>query len=174
MAGETRGMAFFALLLANCGNQALVIAGDSNVRLRAAPAHHSYSPTLLPPLNNNMQEEHPVLNAIDSIVPQRHWAWSICIILCAVCVLLSAVSFWWTWPALAFGFLALVGFTDYTQERQAIRRNYPVPAHSPTKKRRTFWHGHDTGILCLLPPLPGEGASWRTCAPDRTDETETG
>jgi glutamate synthase domain-containing protein 2 len=70
-----------------------------------------------------------VLNALDAIVPQRYWAWTICGLLCLAAIVLSAISPWWTWPALAFGFLTLVGLVDYTQDRQAIRRNYPVLAH---------------------------------------------
>ena len=70
-----------------------------------------------------------MLNALDSVVPQRYWAWTICICAAFACIVLSAVSFWWTWPALAFGGLALVGYIDYTQDRQAIRRNYPVLSH---------------------------------------------
>ena len=70
-----------------------------------------------------------MLNALDSVVPQRYWAWTICIFAAFACIVLSAVSFWWTWPALAFGGLALVGYIDYTQDRQAIRRNYPVLSH---------------------------------------------
>ena len=70
-----------------------------------------------------------MLHALDSVVPQRYWAWTICIALSVACVFLSALSPGWTWPALAFGFLAFVGFVDYTQDRQAIRRNYPVLAH---------------------------------------------
>ena len=70
-----------------------------------------------------------MLNALDSIVPQRYWAWMTCILAAFACIVLSAVSFWWTWPALAFGALALVGYIDYTQDRQAIRRNYPVLSH---------------------------------------------
>jgi glutamate synthase domain-containing protein 2 len=70
-----------------------------------------------------------VLNALDTIVPQRYWAWMVCAILSVAGILLSALSPWWTWPALAFGALTLVGYLDYTQDRQAIRRNYPVVAH---------------------------------------------
>jgi glutamate synthase domain-containing protein 2 len=70
-----------------------------------------------------------VLNAIDSIIPERYWAWMACIIATVLCILFSANSMWWTLPALAFGFLSLVGFIDYSQDRQAIRRNYPVVAH---------------------------------------------
>ena len=70
-----------------------------------------------------------MLNAIDSIVPRRYWAWTLCGILCVACILLSALSPWWTWPALAFGALTFVGYVDYSQDRQAIRRNYPVVAH---------------------------------------------
>ncbi len=70
-----------------------------------------------------------MLNAIDSIIPERYWAWTACIIATVLCILFSANSMWWTLPALAFGFLSLVGLIDYSQDRQAIRRNYPVVAH---------------------------------------------
>ena len=56
-------------------------------------------------------------------------AWTICGILCVACILLSVLSPWWTWPALAFGALTLVGYVDYSQGKQAIRRNYPVLSH---------------------------------------------
>lgn len=67
--------------------------------------------------------------AIDSIIPQRYWAWLTCILLAVSCAALSALSVLWFWPAAVFAALSLVGLTDYTQTRQAIRRNYPVIAH---------------------------------------------
>ncbi len=70
-----------------------------------------------------------MLGALDSVVPQRYWAWSACIVLAAFSLLASAWSGWWTWPTLIFGALSIVGYLDYTQTRQAIRRNYPVIAH---------------------------------------------
>ena len=70
-----------------------------------------------------------VFDVLDSIVPQRYWAWATCCFLCLLCILLSAVAEWWTWFALVFAAPSLVGLIDYTQDRQAIRRNYPVLAH---------------------------------------------
>ena len=70
-----------------------------------------------------------MLNAVDSILPQRYWAWAICVAASVVSGALLAWSSWWIWPALVFGFLGLVGVFDYTQDRQSIRRNYPVLAH---------------------------------------------
>ena len=70
-----------------------------------------------------------MLNAVDSILPQRYWAWTICLAASVVSGALLAWSSWWIWPALVFGFLGLVGVFDYTQDRQSIRRNYPVLAH---------------------------------------------
>lgn len=75
--------------------------------------------------------ERPVLNTIDAIVPQRYLAWTVCIVMTLVCAgmaMLQPWSLWW-WPAAAFAFLSAVGYVDYTQDRQAIRRNYPVLAH---------------------------------------------
>ena len=68
-------------------------------------------------------------SVIDRIVPQRYWAWAACAAVAAACVAAVPLSPWWSWPAGAFAFLALVGLIDYVQPRQAIRRNYPVIAH---------------------------------------------
>lgn len=70
-----------------------------------------------------------MLHAIDSIVPQRYWAWGICAILGVACLALLPMSTLWLWPALGFAALTLVGLIDYLQIRQAVRRNYPVLAH---------------------------------------------
>lgn len=70
-----------------------------------------------------------MLKILDSIIPQRYWAWTICAVLCGSCLLLLPLSSLWLWPALGFAGLALVGLIDYLQSRQAIRRNYPVLAH---------------------------------------------
>ena len=70
-----------------------------------------------------------MLNAVDSILPQRYWAWAICVAASVVSCAFLVWSSWWIWPALVFGFLGLVGVFDYTQDRQSIRRNYPVLAH---------------------------------------------
>ena len=69
------------------------------------------------------------MNALDSFVPQRYWAWASCIVLAVLCLALSPLTPIWLWPATAFALLSLVGLVDYTQDRQAIRRNYPVIAH---------------------------------------------
>jgi glutamate synthase domain-containing protein 2 len=66
---------------------------------------------------------------IDSIVPQRYWAWCSCAVLAAACLWATTISPLWWWPAIAFAVLTLVGAADYAQVRQAIRRNYPVIAH---------------------------------------------
>jgi glutamate synthase domain-containing protein 2 len=70
-----------------------------------------------------------VQSAIESIIPQRYWAWATCILLGVLCAALGVVSTLWLWPAAAWAALSLVGLADYTQTRQAIRRNYPVIAH---------------------------------------------
>jgi glutamate synthase domain-containing protein 2 len=66
---------------------------------------------------------------VDSIVPQRYWAWLSCALLAVACLVATAISPLWWWPGLAFAALTLVGIADYAQVRQAIRRNYPVIAH---------------------------------------------
>ena len=70
-----------------------------------------------------------MLNAIESLVPQRYWAWASCIVLTGVCLLAAVFAPTALWLAAAFAFLAAVGWSDYRQERQAIRRNYPILAH---------------------------------------------
>ncbi|MBL0141826.1 MAG: FMN-binding glutamate synthase family protein [Betaproteobacteria bacterium] len=68
-------------------------------------------------------------SVIDRIVAQRYWAWAACVLLAVACVAATSLSLLWAWPAATFAVLALVGLADYTQSRQAIRRNYPVIAH---------------------------------------------
>jgi len=70
-----------------------------------------------------------IVQAVDRVVPERYWAWASCIILAAIGFALMLVHPWWLWPALAFAVLSAVGIIDYSQTRQAIRRNYPVIAH---------------------------------------------
>lgn len=70
-----------------------------------------------------------MMDKLNAVLPQRYWAWFACLVLCAASILLSVSSVWWLWPALAFGALTLVGYVDYSQDQQAIRRNYPVVAH---------------------------------------------
>ena len=68
-------------------------------------------------------------SVIDRIIPQRYWAWAACALLAAGCLAAAPLSPLWYWPAAAFAVLALVGLVDFSQPRQAIRRNYPVIAH---------------------------------------------
>jgi glutamate synthase domain-containing protein 2 len=70
-----------------------------------------------------------LIQALDNIVPQRYWAWTSCVVLFVLCILLSILVPWLFWAALLFGALAVVGLVDYTQPHQAIRRNYPVLSH---------------------------------------------
>ena len=70
-----------------------------------------------------------MFDAISSRLPQRYWAWALCIAATVVCLLLGMLSSWWLWPALASAVLSVIGYVDYAQLRQAIRRNYPVIAH---------------------------------------------
>jgi glutamate synthase domain-containing protein 2 len=65
----------------------------------------------------------------EHVIAQRYWAWGSCVLLALAFGALSMQSGFFLWPAAAFGFLSLVGLWDYTQSRQAIRRNYPVIAH---------------------------------------------
>ena len=67
--------------------------------------------------------------AAETAIPQRFWAWGLCILASATCLALTALSSYWLWPAAFFGFFALMGLWDFFQSRQAIRRNYPVIAH---------------------------------------------
>ena len=68
-------------------------------------------------------------DALDALVPQRYWAWASCVILAVLCLALSPLTPVWFWPASLFSLLSLVGLVDYTQDKQAIRRNYPLLAH---------------------------------------------
>ncbi len=70
-----------------------------------------------------------MLHAIESIVPRRYWAWASCLMLAVVCAALAFVHALWWWPAVVFAALGIVGLVDFSQSRQAIRRNYPVIAH---------------------------------------------
>ncbi len=68
-------------------------------------------------------------DAISCRLPQRYWAWALCIAATGVCLVLATRSAWWWWPAFAAGVLSVIGYLDYSQTRQAIRRNYPMIAH---------------------------------------------
>jgi len=70
-----------------------------------------------------------MLQKLDAVLPQRYHAWALCILAGGICLLLVPISPLWWWPTAVFGGLALVGLIDFSQPRQAIRRNYPVLAH---------------------------------------------
>ncbi|MBK6658401.1 MAG: FMN-binding glutamate synthase family protein [Proteobacteria bacterium] len=70
-----------------------------------------------------------MLNALESLLPQRYWAWAACGAATVLGALLTPlVHELLPFTLLAAG-LSVVGFIDYHQTRQAIRRNYPVLAH---------------------------------------------
>ena len=69
------------------------------------------------------------MNALESLLPQRYWAWTACILLALAGLLLSPLIHELLPVALVFAGLSLVGLIDYLQTRQAIRRNYPLLAH---------------------------------------------
>ncbi|MGH8504831.1 MAG: glutamate synthase-related protein, partial [Stenotrophobium sp.] len=64
------------------------------------------------------------------IIPYRYSTWLLCGLL-----LIGALFLLWVdpvagaLPALIFGALTALGFLDYFQTRQAIRRNYPIIGH---------------------------------------------
>lgn len=66
---------------------------------------------------------------LDRLVPQRYWAWALCFVAALATLPMLMFSLWWALPAALFVLLVMVGLTDYTQRRHAIRRNYPVLAH---------------------------------------------
>ena len=70
-----------------------------------------------------------MLHTLDALLPQRYWAWAACIAATGAGLVLAAWSQWFLWPAAACAALSMVGYADYSQPRQAIRRNYPVLAH---------------------------------------------
>jgi glutamate synthase domain-containing protein 2 len=70
-----------------------------------------------------------VNQTIETVVPQRYWAWLVCGLLAAGFSALTPLSALFWWPAgLCIG-LSLVGLFDFVQTKHAIRRNYPVLAH---------------------------------------------
>src|SRR5262245_32095778 len=66
---------------------------------------------------------------METIVPERYWAWASCALLALICTGLAAISEFPWWPAIVFAALTCIGIWDYTQPHQAIRRNYPIIAH---------------------------------------------
>jgi glutamate synthase domain-containing protein 2 len=65
----------------------------------------------------------------DHILPQRYWAWTACILATPVSLALGRVSDAFLAVGALAAILSVVGWVDYRQPRQAIRRNYPVLAH---------------------------------------------
>ena len=61
--------------------------------------------------------------------PSRYWAFIACIVLALISLIGLQWASAWIWPALLFSALSAVGIADLRQERQALRRNYPVVAH---------------------------------------------
>ncbi|MGH8457309.1 MAG: FMN-binding glutamate synthase family protein [Stenotrophobium sp.] len=64
------------------------------------------------------------------IIPYRYFTW----LFCGIAFVVSLFLLWFhpivgATPALVFGALAGVGFLDFFQPRQAIRRNYPILGH---------------------------------------------
>ncbi len=70
-----------------------------------------------------------MFNSLDQILPQRYWTWAICLLLTLLTAALIPLHLLWLWPAALFLLLSIIGFADYAQTAQAIRRNYPVLAH---------------------------------------------
>jgi glutamate synthase domain-containing protein 2 len=61
-------------------------------------------------------------------MPSRYYAFAACVLLTLGSLAGLYFHFAWIWPALLFGALTLVGLVDLTQDRQSLRRNYPVIA----------------------------------------------
>lgn len=66
---------------------------------------------------------------VDHILPQRYWAWTACILATPASLALAPVSDAFLTLGGVAGILSIVGWIDFRQPRQAIRRNYPVLAH---------------------------------------------
>jgi len=105
----------------------LLSAGNAQCSLRLQRARLSIKVCRAAP--KNRQGEIIMTAILDRIVPQRYWAWSICGLVALGFAVLTSLSLHFVWGAVVFGFLWLVGLVDFTQSRQAIRRNYPVLAH---------------------------------------------
>lgn len=61
-------------------------------------------------------------------MPSRYYAFAGAVLLTLVSLAGLHWSRTWLWPALLFGFLALVGINDLLQPKQTLRRNYPLLA----------------------------------------------
>lgn len=65
------------------------------------------------------------------MLPARYFAFALCVLAFVAAAALAVMHYgqvWW-WVAAVAGFLTIVGIRDVTQDRQSIRRNYPVLAH---------------------------------------------
>ena len=65
------------------------------------------------------------------MLPARYFAFAACVLAFVAAAALAVMHYgqvWW-WVAAVAGFLTIVGIRDVTQDRQSIRRNYPVLAH---------------------------------------------
>ena len=63
------------------------------------------------------------------MLPSRYWVFAACVILAIASLAGLAWSSTWLWPAVFFGGLSLLGCADLIQDKQAVRRNFPVMAH---------------------------------------------
>jgi glutamate synthase domain-containing protein 2 len=70
-----------------------------------------------------------MLNLIDRVLPMRYFTWFLCAVVTIVATLLAIWHPLWWITSIACLLLTLVGMADFTQTRQAIRRNYPVLSH---------------------------------------------
>jgi glutamate synthase domain-containing protein 2 len=69
---------------------------------------------------------------MDKLLPSRFVPFALCLVICA----LSLVMLWdgvvWRWLAALSGALSIVGIVDLAQSRSTLRRNFPVSAHIRT------------------------------------------
>ena len=63
------------------------------------------------------------------MLPSRYWPFAACIVVTLASLFGIAWSNAWIWPGIVSGALVLVGVVDLAQEKQTLRRNYPVIAH---------------------------------------------
>ena len=64
-----------------------------------------------------------------NLLPSRYYAFAGAVLLCLVCVALSAVDVHWWIGAAVCALLGIVGTYDMLQTRHSILRNYPILAH---------------------------------------------
>ncbi|HXD84144.1 MAG TPA: FMN-binding glutamate synthase family protein [Rudaea sp.] len=66
------------------------------------------------------------------MLPQRYFAFVLCLVVCALSLALWRNSLAWQWLAGISGALSLVGIADMLQRKSTLRRNFPVTAHIRT------------------------------------------